>query len=487
MADVKISALPASTTPLAGTEVLPIVQSSTTRQVSVANLTAGRAVSALSIATTTGATFATTSGSVGIGTSSPSYTLDVLNSASATLTTRIKNSNASGLSGILFDNNSSTAGASVAFNSSTNLFEFWTNSDNGFRWGYAGSSSSFTERMRLDASGNLGIGTTSQNERLRLNSSTAAQARMSISYQDSTISFYGSYSGITGTGNATDVFLSSANVLAFGSGGTTERMRIDASGNVGIGTSSPTSFGGFKTLELANSSGNAISLVTGTSVIAQTIASNTNSLVYTGSRSNHSLVFTTNDTERMRLDTSGNLLVGTTSTITGTKFGATSTTTSGAGEFYVNSAGADAINAINIIKYSTTNTTAQQFIGFTINNANTGSGQINANGASQAAFGSFSDARLKENIVDLPSQLNNILALKPKEFDYIQSEGGGHQIGFVAQDMQTVYPDAISERADGMLVVTGWSKTEARLVKAIQEQQALIESLTTRLNALENK
>jgi hypothetical protein len=42
MADKKISALPASTTPLAGTEVLPIVQSSTTKQVSVANLTAGR-------------------------------------------------------------------------------------------------------------------------------------------------------------------------------------------------------------------------------------------------------------------------------------------------------------------------------------------------------------------------------------------------------------------------------------------------------------
>jgi hypothetical protein len=49
MADTKISALPASTTPLAGTEVLPIVQSSTTKQVSVANLTAGRAVGATSI------------------------------------------------------------------------------------------------------------------------------------------------------------------------------------------------------------------------------------------------------------------------------------------------------------------------------------------------------------------------------------------------------------------------------------------------------
>jgi len=66
MADSKISALPASTTPLAGTEVLPIVQSSTTKQVSVANLTDGRAISALSV-TATGltsrrVTFATTGG-----------------------------------------------------------------------------------------------------------------------------------------------------------------------------------------------------------------------------------------------------------------------------------------------------------------------------------------------------------------------------------------------------------------------------------------
>ena len=56
MADSKISALPASTTPLAGTEVLPIVQSSATKQVSVANLTAGRAVSALSLTITNDST-----------------------------------------------------------------------------------------------------------------------------------------------------------------------------------------------------------------------------------------------------------------------------------------------------------------------------------------------------------------------------------------------------------------------------------------------
>lgn len=54
MADSKISALPAATVALAGTEVLPIVQSSTTKQVSVANLTAGRAISATEITLTTG-------------------------------------------------------------------------------------------------------------------------------------------------------------------------------------------------------------------------------------------------------------------------------------------------------------------------------------------------------------------------------------------------------------------------------------------------
>jgi hypothetical protein len=51
MSDVKISGLPASTTPLDGTEVLPVVQGSTTKQVSVANLTTGRAVAADSITT----------------------------------------------------------------------------------------------------------------------------------------------------------------------------------------------------------------------------------------------------------------------------------------------------------------------------------------------------------------------------------------------------------------------------------------------------
>jgi hypothetical protein len=62
MADTKISALPASTTPLAGTEVLPIVQSGVTRQVSIANLTAGRAISGSSVTASTGNFVVGTSG-----------------------------------------------------------------------------------------------------------------------------------------------------------------------------------------------------------------------------------------------------------------------------------------------------------------------------------------------------------------------------------------------------------------------------------------
>lgn len=65
MADVKISALPAATTPLGGTEVLPIVQSSSTVKVSVANLTAGRAVSAASLITTGDVFVGTASASAG--------------------------------------------------------------------------------------------------------------------------------------------------------------------------------------------------------------------------------------------------------------------------------------------------------------------------------------------------------------------------------------------------------------------------------------
>jgi hypothetical protein len=167
--------------------------------------------------------------------------------------------------------------------------------------------------------------------------------------------------------------------------------------------------------------------------------------------------------ERMRIDSSGNCLIGTTGLTNNGKL-----TVSGTTRLYTTGD----TGGVYIDKSTSTTTTSQVFMYFTVANQATGSGQINANGASQAAFGSFSDSRLKENIVNLPSQLDKICSLRPVEFDYIESEGGGHQIGFIAQEIQNIYPDSVGTRDDGMLTVTGWNKTEAILVKAIQELKA---------------
>ena len=192
-------------------------------------------------------------------------------------------------------------------------------------------------------------------------------------------------------------------------------------------------------------------------------------------------------TQAMTLDASGNLLVGTTTSRAPITIGkAAITANSGQLSLFSPTAADTATTGISITKYANDSTTSQIFAVFLINQATNGSGQINANGANAAAFGAFSDSRLKENIADLPSQLANIMALRPVEFDYIESEGGGHQIGFIAQEVQAIYPDLVGERKDGMLTLSDMNKNDARLIKAIQEQQALITQLTARITALES-
>jgi hypothetical protein len=136
----------------------------------------------------------------------------------------------------------------------------------------------------------------------------------------------------------------------------------------------------------------------------------------------------------------------------------------------------DSTFVMRLIKGSATNTTSQNLMGFLINNGATGSGQINANGASACAFGTYSDLRLKENILPLQGELSKVLALNPVEFDY---KTGGHQIGFIAQEMEEVYPDSVNilGETEEMKTVTGWDKTTARLVKAIQELEARLAAL----------
>jgi hypothetical protein len=175
MADVKISALPASTTPLAGTEVLPIVQSSTTRQVSVANLTAGRAVSALSItASSLTSGRVTYAGTAGLLQDSANLTFDGSNlglglTPSAGSFKKIE----IGYAGTSFSSVGQASSLIVTngyFNSGwkyggTGEATYYYQDAGTHKWynapsGTAGNAITFTQAMTLDASGNLLVGTT---------------------------------------------------------------------------------------------------------------------------------------------------------------------------------------------------------------------------------------------------------------------------------------------------------------------------------------
>jgi len=101
-----------------------------------------------------------------------------------------------------------------------------------------------------------------------------------------------------------------------------------------------------------------------------------------------------------------------------------------------------------------------------------------------------SDQRIKKNIVDLENGLTTILALKPKEFDYIVTNQ--HDVGFIAQDFETVLPAQITEQdASGQYAdLTGGDKLKGiqqnlvpYLVKAIQELNAKVTALEDKLGA----
>ena len=284
---------------------------------------------------------------------------------------------------------------------------------------------------------------------------------------------------ITTTGDTnTGVFFPAADTIAFAEGGA-EAMRIDSSGNVGIGTTSPAAklhVSGYVLTGSQYYSGRFSDAINSTYSIAHQ-AGLTNLITDTA------MAFYTSNTERMRIDTSGNLQLGTTSN--NGRITSLVNAAGRAGFFMVNAASSLSSDAVGISKFDNNTTTSQVFVKFFIDNNAAASGLITANGANQATFTSSSDARLKENIVELPSQLANIMALRPVEFDYIESEGGGHQIGFIAQEVQEVYPDVVGIREDGMFLVSDMNKNDARLIKAIQEQQAMITALTTRITALE--
>jgi len=106
--------------------------------------------------------------------------------------------------------------------------------------------------------------------------------------------------------------------------------------------------------------------------------------------------------------------------------------------------------------------------------------------ATSTTISSISDIRLKDNVERITGSLQRILSLEPSRWIW-KEDNGGETTGFIAQELQLIYPEFVKEGMDGYLNV-GASGTPmiAELVKAIQEQQVIIESLKTRIETLEN-
>jgi len=363
--------------------------------------------------------------------------------------------------------------------------------------------------------GNVGIGTSSPSYLLDINGMArilrnGGDEALRISNDNGYIGFFNTANSTRSAyiqGNTTSLQISSSLAIPIQFlTSDAEKMRITSGGNVGIGTSTITAWNGNPgTIVSQYSSGNNNTIYSAqsncssidTGAIFEGFSNNTTA----GSKALGSIVFLRENTsttalssytgfytnnagtvaEKMRITSGGLVGINTTSALSGYSpvLQATSSTVNAAAVFNITATSSQSTPAVVISKPDGTTSTSQVFVYFLVSSTG-GSGQINANGASQAAFGTLSDIRLKENITILPTQLQNILALKPCEFDY--KDGSGHQIGFIAQEIQEVYPDAVSEGKDGFLTVSGWNKTEAYLVKAIQEQNQIIQELNERLN-----
>jgi hypothetical protein len=292
----------------------------------------------------------------------------------------------------------------------------------------------------------LGAATTA-NDAVRLEQLTSGATNVSFG----NLAYTGTLTGGTG-------------VVNLGSG----QFYKDASGNVGIGTTSPSqklvvADSAATYIQASNTSGTPSNIFVGAAGGDNVIISRD------GTTGDKSLLFYIGLAERMRLDSSGRLLVGTAAASNTNGVKITNGGAVGGGIIELMKTGSGITNGL-LNYYQTTYV-----------------GGINFDNTS-TSFPTSSDARLKKDIVDAPSATQKIDNIR------IVSHGWKHddavvEFGVIAQELVSVAPNAVMQGDDGDEVVTTWSVDYSKLVplliKAHQEQQALIQDLTTRLTALE--
>lgn len=249
--------------------------------------------------------------------------------------------------------------------------------------------------------------------------------------------------------------------MAFYTSGS-ERMRVDTSGNLGIGTSSPNA-----KLTIGGSGANRMSFIGPSGTYYAGYDGTTDTF---GIASNTSIRFQTGAyVEAARIDSSGRLLVGTTTGIANGTFCVKS-----------NYAGAEACSFQG---------GSNGYIVTFHNTSGTLIGSITGSTGSTTAYNTSSDYRLKENIAPMTGALATVAQLKPCTYTW-KVDGSSGQ-GFIAHELQEVVPDCVSGEKDavnedGSIKPQGidTSFLVATLTAAIQEQQAIILAQQTALTAL---
>ena len=257
-------------------------------------------------------------------------------------------------------------------------------------------------------------------------------------------------------------------VLALQTGGTTA-VTIDASQNVGIGTSSPTNL---LSLNCPISSTKGLSIdFSGSAVAAFTANANTGEVRIGGVLSSWFPTFYSNGSERMRITSGGALCVGTTFATGTVRFIVESDTTT-----------------VNPMTVSNTRATAAQDYSIIFYRAGNIVGSVQTT-LSATSFVTSSDYRLKENIAPMTGALAKVAQLNPVTYDW---KAGGSSQGFIAHELQAVVPDCVvGEKdevdADGNIKPQGvdTSFLVATLTAAIQELKATVDAQATAIAELQ--